>query len=130
MKKLLSQIKTLSLTLFQNMKSKAWWKAQMKTRDNWIWLYGFWIIYGGWLLMKVITNMVYDLPATHFTVANGYAIGFIWFVFYCMNSVSERDHRKTLWKFIDLYRERGDEYLKFIQELKDAVDEAEKEKKE
>lgn len=110
----------------KNILKKEWWKGQMKMRDSYWILYGFWTVYGGWLLSKTILFIVLDIPVAHYEVAGGYMIAFTWFFFYCLNSVHERSHIKLLWKWINLERERADEYFEYIQKIQKLVEEKEK----
>jgi len=119
MKKILSKIKTILIKaktfivslgerIKKNVTSKEWWKQQYKVRDKKIFLYGFWVVYGGWLFMKPFTFAYFDLPATAMDVVGAGMIAFIWFFFYIVNMVSDMSMRKMHWKLIDLYREHNE----------------------
>lgn len=109
----------------EKIKSKVWWKSQIKF--NWTILFNGWIaLYGVWIVMKVITYGFYSVPVDRFAAANGWGIALIWFFFWQLNVRSERDHRKRLWKIIELEGQRADEAYEFIRKLEKAVQEEEK----
>lgn len=95
-----------------------WCKNAWKKTINWfanpgefkgIWvLYAFWVVYGAWLLMKAVTFAVFDLPVTRGDVVGASMIAFIWFIFYIIGYVSERQWRKLMRELNNIYKEHND----------------------